>query len=106
MDIVGIIILAKPLFRVVFKNEDVWIKQYEKIKLEYKIALKEHEESKYSIPENIIDYLPFKRLQAFVFDVFNNITLEKKEQRTLAYVGIGVISFGFFFQIIGNMIRP
>ena len=32
--------------------------------------------------------------------------LEKKEQRTLAFLGLTVISFGFFFQIIGNIIKP
>jgi len=105
LDIIGICILARPLFRVVFKNESVWIKQYEKIKREYKIAVKEHEEQRYSIPKNTRDNLPFKRFEMFVFDVFNNTTLEKTEQRNLAFIGLTIITIGFAFQILGNIVQ-
>ena len=106
LDIAGIWIIASPLLRIVYKDKSVWQKQYEKIKLEYKIALKEHEEGKYSIPENTRDELPFKRLQDFVFDVFNNISLEKQDQRELAILGLIIITLGFLSQIGGSMIKP
>ncbi len=60
MDIVGIIILVKLLFRIVFKNEDDWNKQYKKILDDYKIAMQEHQDRRYSIPKDIPDDLALK----------------------------------------------
>ncbi len=107
-DILGILILSKPLLRIVYRNEEGWNARVQQSKDEYEKEKKSWEGRKEG-EIKATDWIPmgidFTRLEAYVYSVFNNFMLEKTEQRGLAFIGLSVITMGFIFQIVGNILQ-
>ena len=80
LDIIGIWILAKPLLRIVFRNEEGWNKRLQEILDEYKIETKNYEgrkEGEMKPTDTLPTWFDHTQLRAYVYSVFNNMLLEK-----------------------------
>ena len=76
MDIVGIWLLAKPLLRIVFRNEDAWNKRLQEILDEHKLEIKNYEgrkEGEVKSTDAIPMWFDFTQLRAYVYIVYSII---------------------------------
>jgi len=108
LDILGIWILAGPLLRIVFKNEEGWNKRVQLAKDEYEKEKKNWEgrkEGEVKDTDWIVMGVDFTRLEAYLYRVLNFMYKDRNEQRRIAYIGLSIITIGFTFQIIGNILQ-
>jgi len=108
LDILGIWILAGPLLRIVFKNEDDWNKRVQLAKDEYQKERKNMEgrkDGEVKSTDWVVTGVHFARLEAYLYRVLDFLYKDMDKQRTLAYIGLFVITVGFIFQIIGNILQ-
>lgn len=108
LDILGIWILAGPLLRIVFKNEDDWNKRVQLAKDAYQRERKNLEgrkDGEVKSTDWVVTGVHFARLEAYLYRVLNILYKDMDKQRRLAYIGLSIITTGFIFQIIGNILQ-
>jgi len=108
LDILGIWILAGPLLRIVFKNEEGWNKRVQLAKDAYekeKENMEGRKEGEMKGTDWVIMGVDFTRLEAYLYRVLDLMYKDRNKQRRLAYIGLSIITIGFIFQIIGSILQ-
>ena len=97
MDIVGIWMIVKPLLNRVYKNKEGWEKR--KLISEH---MSRHEDAKalIGIGKSATNQ-DFARLEKYVYERLGQEMSYKENQKSLAYAGLFIITFGFIFQMVG-----
>jgi len=101
LDILGIWIIARPLLRKVFENEEGWNKRVQEANANYEKETKNLADGVIE-PANRFD---LARVEAYLYRVLNFMYKGNNKQRRLTYIGLFIITLGFFFQIIGNILQ-
>jgi len=102
MDIVGIWLIALPLLKKVFKNEEDWDKRVRKSVRDLEKATKDKDNG---VINNATAF-DLARVEAYLYRVINFMYKDNNLLRKLTIMGLIIITLGFIFQIIGNYIQP
>ena len=97
LDIAGIWLIAKPLLNKVYRNKVAWERRKKLADLKFKLeALME----KQGTGEKATNKDLFN-LYKYVYERFDQEMSHKENQKSLAYVGLFIITLGFIFQMVG-----
>lgn len=102
LDIGGIVLIAYPLLKPIFKNEEGWDKRVKKANTDYERAQKDEDKG---VKNNATEF-NLTRVEAYVYRELDFMYKANNSQRQLTIVGIIMITFGFLSQIAGNIIKP
>ena len=100
-DILGILILAGPLVRLVYKNKEGFDARHQQAIDEYEAEKKLFD----SGIKRVAHMLDVTRIEKYIYYNFSNFLMEKEEEKELAIIGLSIITFGFILQIIGNILQ-
>ena len=101
LDIGGILLIAYPLLKRVFENEEGWDERVAKSVTDLEKATRDKDNG---VINNVTAF-DHARVEAYLYRVLNFMYKANNSQKQLTAVGIIIISLGFFFQIIGNLIQ-
>lgn len=101
MDIVGIVLIALPLLGKVYKNKESWDLRIKIADLKAKLEGLNEElgTGEKTSKKNLFD------LWKYVYERLYQEMSYKEKQRTLACVGLIIVTIGFIFQIVGIWIQ-
>jgi len=96
-DIVGILMITKPLLNRVYKNKEGWKrrKKIADLKSRLENLLEETGEGESATNKDLFN------LYKYVYERFDQEMSYKENQKSLAYAGLFIITFGFIFQMVG-----
>lgn len=97
MDIVGIVLIALPLLGKVYKNKEGWNLRIKIADLKAKLEGLNEElgTGEKASKKDLFD------LWKYVYERLDQEMSYKEKQRTLACVGLIIVTIGFFLQIVG-----
>jgi len=100
-DIAGIWLIALPLLKKVFKNQEEWDKRVEKANTDYDKIKKDVDNGVINQP-TAFDLV---RVERYLYRVLNFMYKDNNTLRKLTILGLIVISIGFLMQIYGNILQ-